>query len=393
MRNVFSCACCGKAWRRYRWQAKILVGIVASHAEARAWLTPIAESPISKQVVCLPIRNSRFVGRRAELEILERRIVTAQDCQRFAVFGPVGMGKSELVLKFAFSVAENQPEISVFWISAANAEVFERGTERIARGLGIQSDAKHGLNVKDLVKRHLSATSAGKWLLIVDNVGAFEHSEQLLQHLPDSPLGVTIFTTRQSIIAHRLAGSDVLEAQRLSPSEAAKLLKLIVAGADSLEDAMAVPELLAALEHVPLGITQAATAIDASGVSISKFSSLMRRGFARSSALDNKIHGPRPQRRPRRIPAPHAYPVDASTSRYTLDGIDSPQTSQAPGAPSLSSPSARKPERLQRIKPCYVMVVLGFLAEAWQWASFTASLKIVWEMDLRRRGGWLRSAR
>jgi hypothetical protein len=275
------------------------------------------------------------------------------------------MGKSELVLKFAFSVAENQPEISVFWMSAANVEAFERDTEQIARELGVQSDAKHGLDAKDLVTRHLSAPSAGKWLLIVDNVDDDQSSEWLLQNLPDNPLGVTIFTTRQSSIAHRLAGSNLLEVQTLSPSDAAELLEETVAGVQSLErkDPRAVQEFLAGLRFLPRAILQAAAHINESGISISEYLRLLRsREFALSSAFDIRIPEPRPLYRRRRIPGTHAYPVATFTSQYTLDGIDSPQTSSAPGAPSLSSPSAWKPKRLQRIKPCYVMVVLGFLA-------------------------------
>lgn len=61
----------------------------------------------SKQVVYVAMpKNCQFVGRRAELQILKRHMITVQDCQSLAVTGLGGIGKTELVLYFAYSVAE-----------------------------------------------------------------------------------------------------------------------------------------------------------------------------------------------------------------------------------------------------------------------------------------------
>ena len=236
----------------------------------------------SKQVVYIPFsKNHQFVGRRAELDVLERRLVKAQDCQRLAVVGLGGMGKTQLVLSFAYSVAEQHPEMSVFWIPALSVEAFVRAIEEIAQQLGIRSATNQGDDVKELVKRHLSAPTAGKWLLIVDNADDIEllepstGSDGLLRYLPESRLGVTIFTTRTSSVAQRLARSDVLRLMKPTRDEAAELLERALVDADSLEDQAVVTNFLTELEHLPLAITQAAAYININEMSISEYSRLL----------------------------------------------------------------------------------------------------------------------
>ena len=236
----------------------------------------------SKQVVYIPFsKNHQFVGRRAELEVLERRLVKAQDCQRLAVVGLGGMGKTQLVLSFAYSVAEQHPEMSVFWIPALSVEAFVRAIEEIAQQLGIRSATNQGDDVKELVKRHLSAPTAGKWLLIVDNADDIEllepstGSDGLLRYLPESRLGVTIFTTRTSSVGQRLARSDILRLKKPTRDEAVELLERALVDADSLEDQAVVTNFLTELEHLPLAITQAAAYININEMSISEYSRLL----------------------------------------------------------------------------------------------------------------------
>lgn len=246
---------------------------------------------------------------------------------------------------------------------ALNARSFLHDIEGIAQQLRIRSDATQNMDVEDLVRRHLSTERAGRWLLIVDNADDTEMFKQsLLRYLPTSPLGVTIFTTRHSSVARSLAVSNLLEVKDLSLYEATKLLKTTMAGLDSFKDPKAVAELLAELRYIPLAIIQAAAYINHNEIPVPEYLRLFRSGAsAASSALDNRKQ--KIQRRPRRTPAPYSYPVAGNLAgQYTLDGIDAPQTSSAPGDSSLGLPSARKPTRLQRIKPCYVMVMLGFLA-------------------------------
>jgi len=237
----------------------------------------------SKQVVYIPfLKNHQFVGRRAELKFLDRHLVKAQDCQRLAVVGLGGIGKTQLVLRFAYSVAEQHPDTSVFWIPALSAEAFERAAEEIAQQLGIRSATNQSEDVKELVKRHLSRPSAGKWLLVVDNADDIEilepstRSDSLLRYLPESRLGVTIFTTRISSVAQRLARSDVLRLKTPTRDEAAELLEKAIVNAESLRDPTAVTNFLTELDHLPLAITQAAAFININEMSIPEYSRLLQ---------------------------------------------------------------------------------------------------------------------
>ncbi|KAM0689975.1 hypothetical protein Q7P36_008742 [Cladosporium allicinum] len=349
-----------------RWQG--YAGITA--ATYAKELLESMQSQFPKQTVYIPLSKHRqFVGRRAELEILERRIITAPDCQRLAVFGPSGMGKTQLVLNFAYSVAEHHPDISVFWINAVNAEESQRHVEAIARQLRLRSAENKGVDARGLVRRHLSSPGAGNWLLIVDNADDTENlepssrSDDLLQYLPQSSLGVTIFTTRSSSAARRFAGSDSLELRGMTRDEATELLETLIVNAESLKEPVVNARLrfLSEVGHVPHAI--AAAYINNPKLSIDDLSRFARSTeSARSSALDNRNQRAA-QRRHRRPPIPYAYPAaDTSTAQYTFDGIDSPQTSSAPAGPSPSLPSPENPTRSQCIKPCYIMVVLGFLA-------------------------------
>jgi hypothetical protein len=328
----------------------------------------LTDDSIELRIDNVPREEFSFFGRRAELEFLERRIITAQDCQKLAVFGAGGMGKTALVRSFAQSVADQHPDMSVFWLRVQSAEAFESDAAEIVHQLSLRLAAKLSGDVIDLVRRHFSAPSAGKWLLIVEDVDDAEtmdpstRSTGLLRHLPESPLGATIFTTHSPSVAHCLAGRDVLELKGLTVDAAAELLETAVIDSESLKDPVANAEFLAELGHVPLAIMEAAASINNPKLSTSDFLRISQlKGLATTSALDNRDQ--RVQRRHRRAPGPYAYPAaDTSTVQYTFDGIDSSQISSAPDGPLPSSPGARKPTRLQCIKPCYVMVVLGFLA-------------------------------
>jgi tetratricopeptide (TPR) repeat protein len=233
--------------------------------------------------VYLPFsKNLKFVGRQSKLEILERRLFTAPDCQRLAVVGLGGIGKTQLVLSFAYLVIERRPDMSIFWIPALSAETFERATETIAQQLGLRSIYNRGEDTKELLKQHLSTAGAGRWLLVVDNaddIDILERSatkEGLLRYIPESPLGVTIFTTRTSAVAQRVARSDVLRLERPTEDEALELLRTTLADEGLLEDIAAAKDLLKELEYLPLAITQATAYININHTSISDYLKILQ---------------------------------------------------------------------------------------------------------------------
>jgi len=331
-------------------------------------LTDILTEP-PHGVVCIPLlKNRQFVGRCAELDTLKRRVITVPDCQRLAVFGSNGMGKTQLVLSFAYWVAEQHPEISVFWIPALSVEAFERSIGNIAQKAGLRTPANQSEDPKELVKRHFSGPSAGKWLLIVDSADDIEmlepsvHSDGLLRYLPESPSGVTVFTSRSSSTAQRLAGGNLLRLKKPTETDAVELLKMAILDADLLKDSTVVTDFLTKLDYEPLAISKAAAYINDNEFSITEYSRrFLTTRPASASALDGREMNLR--RRQRRFLDPYA-PTAASilAANYTPPDNSSIQIASAPGDRPPNSQSAIDLTGWQRVKPCYVMVVLGSLA-------------------------------
>src|SRR5437667_4218342 len=82
-------------------------------------------------------KNKRFVGRDGILDAL-KRMCFSQECQRVVVMGLGGIGRTQVVLKFAYWVRENKPEYSVLWAPALSRATFEQAYAEIARKLPVQ---------------------------------------------------------------------------------------------------------------------------------------------------------------------------------------------------------------------------------------------------------------
>lgn len=121
--------------------------------------------------------------------MLKQKLLVNQDCQTVAISGLGGIGKTQVALQFAYSVKEDYPEFSIFWVQAMSMEAFERSCIEIATALGIRQESKD--DVKKLVQQRLCGKSAGKLLLIVDNADDLdllrgsEETEGLLAFLPE----------------------------------------------------------------------------------------------------------------------------------------------------------------------------------------------------------------
>lgn len=125
-------------------------------------------------------------------------------------------------------------------------------------------------DVKELVRQGISSDVAGKWLLIVDNaddvdliVGVAQHPQDVVDYLPYSEHGLTVFTTRYQEIATKLAGSDVFELAEMNDQKAIgfheKSLALNSVARQRIQDDYAdVIKLLDELGYLPLAIAQAA---------------------------------------------------------------------------------------------------------------------------------------
>ncbi|RYP03604.1 hypothetical protein DL764_005034 [Monosporascus ibericus] len=147
-------------------------------------------------------RNEDFVGREPILQQLLERIppsANKNDCQRTAVEGLGGVGKTQVALEAAYRVRDEHPACSVFWVPAVDFISFEKAYRKIGKALGVQGLDDDKADVKLLVKAALSRESAGNWLLIVDNADDLKllfTDPALADHLPFSWKGSILFTTR-----------------------------------------------------------------------------------------------------------------------------------------------------------------------------------------------------
>jgi hypothetical protein len=227
-------------------------------------------------------QNKNFIGRQDELDALEQKLFIEQDCQKAAIAGLGGVGKTQVALQFAYSVLERHPDVSVLWVHAMSIETFEHSCRELANVLGILDAADDKEDVRELVRRHLSKKVAGKWVLIVDNADDISvldgdgGNKSILDYLPESEFGLTVFTTRDKKTAQRLAGNNVVDVEKLELATAADLFKKMLTRKGLSDDETIIDELLGELDFLPLAITQAAAYVNCNLVSIGEYLSYVR---------------------------------------------------------------------------------------------------------------------
>lgn len=119
-------------------------------------------------------------------------------------------------------------------------------------------------------------------MLIVDNaddMGVLERSDDetgLIDYLPESDSGSTLFTTRDKTTANALAGNSILGVEKLDLSTASALFKKMLTRKDLLHEEAIVDKLLQELDCLPLAITQAAAYVNCNAMFVNLYLSLLR---------------------------------------------------------------------------------------------------------------------
>jgi tetratricopeptide (TPR) repeat protein len=222
------------------------------------------------------LQNKNFTGRKDEIDALEQELFVKGRCQKTAVVGLGGVGKTQVALQFAYLALEKHLDVSVFWVPAMSSETFQQACREVAAVLGILGAEDGEEDATELVRRYLSTGKAGKWMLIVDNADDIEILESssgekgILDHLPTSELGLTVFTTRDLKTAYRLAGNSIVCVDKLDRQTASDLFKASMRS-DLLYNETDVDKLLVELNCLPLAITQAAAYIDCNAVSVEEY--------------------------------------------------------------------------------------------------------------------------
>ncbi|RYP57635.1 hypothetical protein DL769_009356 [Monosporascus sp. CRB-8-3] len=230
---------------------------------------------VSKPHYYIPLpKNRRFTGRNTILETLKTKLFI-QNCQKLAVVGLGGVGKTQVALQLAYWVKENQSEYSIFWVPALSDGSFDQAYTEIARHLDIRIQKDDEL--KETVRQHLESEKAGKWLLVVDNAddmdtlfGSPNKPGGISKHLPDSENGLTLFTTRSREVAVSLVEGDLIDLEEMSSEEAMGFFQKTLTQKRLDRDEAVIKELLQELAHLPLAIAQAVAYLNANQIPIKR---------------------------------------------------------------------------------------------------------------------------
>lgn len=226
-------------------------------------------------------KNTRFTGRTSILEMLEEKFFGEESCQKAALVGLGGVGKTQIALRFVYETKKKRPDYSIFWVPVLSEESAERAYTEIAKKLGLQKSHQDD-DVKDLVCQYLSSDEAGKWLFVVDNAddedlmtGSADKSG-LEDFFPQSETGIVLMTTRSGHIAADFAQSDVIDIEQMDESDASNLFKNCLIRKSLLHDKELVVELLTYLTFLPLAITQAAAYLNQTKAPIQTYLGLLQ---------------------------------------------------------------------------------------------------------------------
>ncbi|UKZ68974.1 uncharacterized protein TrAtP1_009993 [Trichoderma atroviride] len=223
-------------------------------------------------------RNESFVGREDILQRLITRITpgaNTDDCQRTAVEGLGGIGKTQIALEIAFRLHDAHPSCSIFWVPAVEAAGFEKAYHEIGQSLGVVGIDEDSADVKTLVNAALSRKDAGAWLLIVDNADDTDllcGPAGLLNSLPFSRMGSILFTTRnhQAAVELDIPETGIVSMPEMSQTEATELLQRSLKESQT-QDTASLTSLLDFLAYLPLAIKQASAYMAKTGMAIPRY--------------------------------------------------------------------------------------------------------------------------
>ncbi|KAK1656895.1 hypothetical protein BDP55DRAFT_596875 [Colletotrichum godetiae] len=273
------------AHKNKRWQPYAAATAAAYAKELLNTIPPLtssnldkAEDSYQKPHFIVPFgRNENFVGRDAILTRLRDRIPPSANkdaCQKTAIVGLGGIGKTQVAIEAAYRVRDAHPDCSVFWVPAVNTVMFENACREIGRALNIQDIEDDQADVKGLVKATLERDNSNSWLLIVDNADDTEllfTSSKLMSYLPSSRKGSILLTTRNHQAAARFSRCLLMPLEEMDTMEANNLLRK---GLDEsqVSDSQSMTQLLEYLAYLPLAIRQASAYMSSNkNVTISKY--------------------------------------------------------------------------------------------------------------------------
>ncbi|KAH8586005.1 P-loop containing nucleoside triphosphate hydrolase protein, partial [Bisporella sp. PMI_857] len=254
-------------------------------------------------------RDPDFVDRPNILAWIREKCLT--QASSAALVGLGGVGKSQLIIEYAYRIREEFPQTWVFWVHASNRARFEEGYKAIADRLEIPGRDELKLDILQLVSNWLYSADNCHWIMILDSADDasifFDQPQErlatrssdwsglpapLTKFLPQTQNGSILITTRNKDVAFRLTGSheNIIKVEPMDEVHALTLFRKKLAGGFNEHSAM---ELLHALDYMPLAITQAAAFINqmAPRITVQKYLNSFRKSDKNKENFLNRDAG------------------------------------------------------------------------------------------------------
>lgn len=225
--------------------------------------TPVGETTVQHfEVPQQP--TATFVGRLDVLQQVEEHFdkdPTAPEQRRCAVYGLGGSGKTQIVLKFAFSQRHTYKH--VFFVNAASNDSATLAFAKIHGLLGL-GQANSDQDKVEMVRRWFSKSDNTSWLLILDNADDLDEID-LWSFIPVVDAGNVLITSRDGRIDDPELATLAIPLDMLPEDDALALLRRRSGIKTVLDDIQttAAKTIVEELGFLPLAIDQAAAYVQA----------------------------------------------------------------------------------------------------------------------------------
>ena len=215
---------------------------------------PSATQVSDPTMIVLPCPNERFIGRRDALDDVHRLL---SKHRAVAIAGLGGVGKSSLMLQYAYEQSERKHYSLVFWMLATDVGAVEHGLLELGQYLRAQGRAgampseREPAQVRRWVLEWLNRER--DWLILWDNA---DDLDSLRQFVPNRRQGFLLCTTRSP--DPQTLGMNPYRLHELLPDEAVALLEERSGrSTESPQERVAAETLASTLGYLPLALEQA----------------------------------------------------------------------------------------------------------------------------------------
>jgi tetratricopeptide (TPR) repeat protein len=182
----------------------------------------------------------------------------------------------------------------VFWIHASNAARYNEGVRDCLNLAKVDKRSDPNENIHDLFRDWLRGDDSGRWLIVIDNADEIDFlversngETSMFKRLPVCDHGTILITSRSKISASKLVQfKEMIEIPPMREQQAITLIEKRL-GRNEYS-----AKLAAAVDYMPLAITQAAAYIEQRGerTSVQRYIDKLQKGDPwRKSVLDENV--------------------------------------------------------------------------------------------------------